>query len=459
MSQGCANHPESMALSTCKVCQKAICLMCVHEEKDGTYCSDACIGNLREVNDWVGTGSPSGEAARPQSVAVEAPAASSVFEEMPDHVAAPEQVAEVAHPDPVDIPEEPPPASAPPPPSTSNIGNPCYAHPDIRAKAFCRRCRRPICGLCIVENASGMFCSDACVSMGRSRKMGMGAKVAIMVVVLLAAGAGAYALKPELFQGLLGGSPAAPEKKPKDPKPTPPKPEPPKPQPPKPEPPKPEPPKPQPPKPEPPKPEPPRPEPPKPLPPLPPKPPPPKPTIMVHPWTSEEPGAWFRVRRGDKVEDVGLKARDAVSYTLSTQAWSGSQAQPAAEKQVDVEPIELLGEEKLEVEGRTYLCEVRRLKDRTEWTLVTGRHAGAVLRATSPEGSQEAVRLWEHTIRLSDRSFDCLVIESRLGEGRLLKSWYCPTYPLKTVRVERDGTLLEALVDCGYNWTSRQAPK
>jgi hypothetical protein len=458
-----------MALATCKVCMKAICLMCVHEEKDGTFCSEACIHNLREVNDWVGTGSappPQEAAAQPQPVAaaVEAPPASSVFEEMPEHVA------EVSHPDPVAIPEQSPAESEPPPPeapapSTNSIGNPCFAHPDIRAKAFCRRCRKPICGLCIIENAAGMFCSDACVSQSRSKtKLGAGAKAAVAVFVLAALGAGAYAVKPELFKGLLGT--AAPEKKKPDPKP--PKPEVPKPEVPKPEvpkPPKPEPPKPEVPKPEipkPPKPEPPKPEVPKPevpLPPPPPRPERPKPTIMVHPWSSDEPGTWYRVRRGDLLEDIGLKDRDPVSYTINVQTWSNGQARPATQAMMEVVPIEILGEESVEIEGRTYLCQVRRQKDRREWTLVTGRHAGAVLRAESPEASQEAVRVWEHEVRMGDRSFDCLVVESRHSEGRMIKSWYCPTYPLKIVRLERDGVLVEALVEWGSAWASRKPPK
>jgi hypothetical protein len=457
MSQGCANHPESMALSTCKVCLKAICLMCVHEEKDGTFCSEACISNLREVNDWVGTGSPPppAEAAQPQPVAA-AVEASTVFEEMPEHVA------EVSHPDPVAIPEEQPAAAAsePPPPSTSSIGNPCFAHPDIRAKAFCRRCRKPICGLCIVENAAGMFCSDACVSLGRSKtKMGTGTKAAVAAIVLLAAGAAVYAAKPELFKGIVGGTaPTPPKVEPrekKDPKPQPPKPEIPKPEDPKPDPPKP-------PKPELPKPELPKPvvRTPDPLPlPVAPKPLPPKATIMVHPWNVDEPGAWYRVRRGDQVEDVGLKQRDPVSYTISRQEWAKGESRPVSESTVEIEPIELLGEEPVEIEGRPYPCQVRRQKDRREWTLIAGRHAGAVLRVDSPAGTQEAVRLWEHTVRLRDRSFDCLVVESRESGGHLSKAWYCPTYPLRIVRLERDGNLVEALVEYGSAWASRKAPK
>ena len=42
MDKSCANHPESMALATCKACEKSICLMCVVDEKEGTFCSSDC---------------------------------------------------------------------------------------------------------------------------------------------------------------------------------------------------------------------------------------------------------------------------------------------------------------------------------------------------------------------------------------------------------------------------------
>ncbi len=161
------------------------------------------------------------------------------------------------------------------------------------------------------------------------------------------------------------------------------------------------------------------------------------------------------MKRGAATLDVGLKAKDAVSYTLATQPMGGA----VEEKKVELEPIELLREEPVEIEGRAYLCEVRRVGSRLEWTLVTGRHSGAVLRLESPEGSREAVRVWEHTINVGDRSFDCLVVESRESGGGLLKAWYCPSYPLRTLRLERDGALLEALVDSGYDWAARKAPK
>src|ERR671925_199711 len=42
MDKSCANHPESMALATCKACEKSVCLMCVVDEKEGTFCSSDC---------------------------------------------------------------------------------------------------------------------------------------------------------------------------------------------------------------------------------------------------------------------------------------------------------------------------------------------------------------------------------------------------------------------------------
>ena len=70
-----------------------------------------------------------------------------------------------------------------------------------------------------------------------------------------------------------------------------------------------------------------------------------------------------------------------------------------------------------------------------------------MLRAETAEGLSEAVRVWEHTITLGDRLFDCLVVESRVAGGHFVKTWYCPTYPLKKVRVERDAVALAGLVE------------
>ncbi|RPH41954.1 MAG: hypothetical protein EHM91_09740, partial [Planctomycetota bacterium] len=57
MDKSCANHPESMALATCKACEKSVCLMCVVDEKEGTFCSSEChtaFSNGQEVPKFVG---------------------------------------------------------------------------------------------------------------------------------------------------------------------------------------------------------------------------------------------------------------------------------------------------------------------------------------------------------------------------------------------------------------------
>src|ERR1043166_1030606 len=82
MEKTCANHPESLALATCKACEKSICLMCVQDEKEGTFCSTKCVNVFREVSDWVDPGNGSAVAA----AAAPAPAAQpsgSIFDPEP----------------------------------------------------------------------------------------------------------------------------------------------------------------------------------------------------------------------------------------------------------------------------------------------------------------------------------------------------------------------------------------
>lgn len=476
MEKTCANHPESLALASCKACEKAICLMCVHDEREGTFCSEDCIRNFREVSDWVGTGTET--EGPPASPPAPAPAAaSSVFEEMPERPATV-----------VETPSEPPPAEEPPPPepepepvpaakpATKTIGNPCYQHSDIRAKAFCTRCRRPICGLCIVENPTGMFCSDECAKNQRGRRGSPGLLKVAGVLVLLAGAAGAvYAVKPELFQPILGGTPSDVTSVETPPPPTPPAP------------PTPEPPKPQPPKevvktPEPPKP---APEPPKKpdvvTPPdapaetgpvetvkvtkaPPPRPEAPKPTRFVVAWGHESPGAWYRIRtmEGGKsvFTDVGLKDRDADACTLIVQKHAGGKGGAVAEQREPNQTVVLLGEERLRLDDRDYLCEIREPQEggSRQWVLMQGRHAGAVLRSEGPDGSFIAERLWENPVRVGDRVFDCLVVEGTIGNRRV-KTWYSPAFPLNAVRLEIDGETVSQAVLAGDSWTARPAPK
>jgi hypothetical protein len=181
---------------------------------------------------------------------------------------------------------------------------------------------------------------------------------------------------------------------------------------------------------------------------------------MIHPWMAENQGVWYRVQTlengSTKVTDIGLKDRDPVSYTLQIQEDGG----PVRETRTEVLPVEIWGEENVQIEDRSWACEIRGTKkpgggyDRT-WVLSQSRHAGAILMQETPEGKVVAQRVWEHTLRVGSRTYDCLVVEARVeGSGRLTKTWYSPAYPLGIVRVESERGSV-ALVASGDGWTTR----
>src|SRR5262245_54202464 len=168
MEKTCANHPESMAFASCKACEKSICLMCVVDEKEGTFCSDQCHKIFTEV----ATGTGGFAAAAP---AAAAPAAA-VFEgpESPPPAAEPAAPAAVETPAP-EMPEkqesifeiEPEAAPAADPealvaPGTKwrMIGAMCVAHQDTPAVATCDGCDKTLCALCLTETPGGTFCND-----------------------------------------------------------------------------------------------------------------------------------------------------------------------------------------------------------------------------------------------------------------------------------------------------------
>ncbi len=440
MEKTCANHPESMALATCKACDKSICLMCVLEEREGTFCSDACIRNLREVSDWVGGSETPAEPAPRSEPDPEPAAPSSIFEEMPD----PGSSAEPA--------ESAPETAAAVQTPRAGIGNPCATHPDIRAKAFCATCKRAICGLCIVETAAGMFCSEACSKHLAGKKGSPGLKVAVVLVLLAVGGAGVWVMLREMEKDVASQSNLL------NPNPEPIKPDPPQPPPQKPDPVQPVPPQPPPQKPDPVKPVPPK--------PPPPKPEPPKPTRLVHPWAGEEPGTWYRIMttQGGSVgyTDYGLKSRTETDYVLLSQECKGGKAGPVQESRIAVTPTVILGEEMLEIEGRPYPCEIRatRATDGStgrSWILMQGRHTGAVMKTESSEGTFRTQRVWEHTPRVNGRVFECLVVEgetSSAGSIQPLKTWFSGSLPLGALKIETGATSVN-LVDYGDDWSQR----
>jgi hypothetical protein len=516
MEKTCANHPESMALASCKACEKSICLMCVLDEKEGTFCSEQCHKIFTEVAGW--TDAPAGSSAAAAAAGPEAPPAAPE-PAAPAAVETPSPAMPERQESIFEIEPEAPPAGDPEPlvaPGTKwrMIGAMCVAHADTPAVATCDGCDKTLCALCLTETTNGTFC-NACVARnhpgaevkvlsqaataaaarkagapagtvpGRvtapSRKWRRGSSPAVKVaagIIIVGVAAAAYYFYTESQK--LQPNPAPPVAvQPPAVTPTPPKPPPPTPVPPPPTPPPPTP-TPQPPKPAPP--EPPKPVPPKPVPPPePPKPnpnpnpappePPREPIVLgrvTHPWAREAAGTWFRFRLSgagpDVYVDQGLKEKDAYSYVLHIQKLRKGDAAPeaAAEKRFDLTPYQVKTEEPLQIEDRKLLCEIREEKvagiATQTWVLIEGIHAGAVLKKTAGEKVLYlAKRFWDHTLRIGSRRLDCLVIEGeRAGDVGLLpvKTWYSTGVPGGVVREETfDGSL--TLVDAGEDWAAR----
>src|SRR5882672_2184702 len=143
MDKSCANHPESMALATCKACDKSICLMCVVDEKEGTFCSSECHAAFvegREVPKFVEAATVgSGGSQKIESIFDDAPSPSSESEGM--------NLPPASGDDPMPIVSE----------GTKwrSIGTQCQNHSDTPAVASCDRCAKPVCALCLLEASQG----------------------------------------------------------------------------------------------------------------------------------------------------------------------------------------------------------------------------------------------------------------------------------------------------------------
>jgi hypothetical protein len=481
MDKSCANHPESMALATCKACEKSICLMCVVDEKEGTFCSSDChtaFANGQEVPKFVGAVA---ETAAPAAAASGAQKIESIFDDGPSAPPAPsEQLATPAGDDPMPIVAE----------GTKwrPIGAQCQNHSDTPAVANCDRCSKPVCALCLLEASQGTFCSADCMGavakqpaaqpapaeraalQGRpqpvyrisknspSRRGANRAVIAASVLLLLALAAGGY-YAWNSFSALPEPGPVVIPPAPPDP-----------------------------------------------TPPVAVNPKPPdvvKPPVVVNPpvkppdtavtvtnpppvtytprtrpkvvkpvlvqsralnpWAELEPGAWFRIRsvRGNQVTytDTGLKEKGKDFYVLTVQTSTNGQAAPAADTRTTVQTVYLRGEESFTYDGQTYLCEIRTAsldeKAPRYWSLLAGRNQGAVIKAEAPEGSYTATTVWEHTLKVAGQSLECLVVEGKV-QNRPFKKWFCGTVPLGVVRMESEGESF-AIVDLGSDWSKRPA--
>lgn len=484
MDKSCANHPESMALATCKACDKSICLMCVVDEKEGTFCSSECHAAFvegREVPRYEES------AAQPASVASSGvQKIESIFDDGPSPApAASEGVNLPPSDDPMPIVAE----------GTKwrSIGAQCENHSDTPAVANCDRCAKPVCALCLLEASQGTFCSSDCMSsvaeqapapapagrrgapapqpvlapaeraalQGRpvfkfkeppkSNKTGLLAVVAVFAVIVAVGGYYAWkAFSPEGAPGL-SKPPVVENTPPVNPDPVDVKPPTPDPVAVKPPPVTPDPaPEVKAPDPEPrstgvyltprvvPK---------------------PVPTRTLNPWAEEQPGCWFRLRTtaGSRATytDIGLKEKSASSYTLSILTSADGKVN---EKKVDAPVVYLRGEQTITLDGQSYLCEAQAAtpdpKAPKTLSLLSSKYPGAVFQSEAPEAPFTATKAWEYSLVVKGRSFDCLVVEG-LSDKKPVKTYYC-AIPIQMVRLEKVGEST-VLVDFGTDWAKRPA--
>ncbi len=469
--------------------------MCVTDEKEGTFCSSECH---QAFVSGVPVAQPAGAAAASGDDAL-----SSIFDAEP----APSSNLNL------------PPSDGPEPIVAEGtkwrpIGAKCENHGDTDAVANCDRCGKAVCPLCLLEAAAGTFCSSDCMSgtaqpaaaeqealqappvpvpaapaapqpqrraqpvnvmaTGRAQKKSGGGMAAAVIFLLL--GAGGY-FGWDYYEKNLAPKPVEPPPvvvvEPPKPVVQPPKPvvEPPKPavQPPKPvvEPPKPvvQPPKPvvQPPKPvtpvavtepvkKPVKKEPPR----------------PRPAKFFNPWGAEDVGTWYRIRTDQNgattYTDTGVKAKGDGFTVLQIQVCKDGQAGPVTEQKVEPQVVFLSGEQSFTYNDRPFLTEIRQYGQDPEapkvWSLLQGQNFGAVIQAETPQGLLTARRVWEHTLRINQRSFECLVVEATIEKNAAVvstvKTWFSPQVPMGFVREERAGQV-RSVVAWGMDWARRPA--
>ena len=487
MDKSCANHPESMALATCKACEKSICLMCVVDEKEGTFCSSECHSAFvegREVPKYE-------ESAQPASVATSgAQKIESIFDDGPSPAPASSEGLNL-----------PPSEDAMPIVAEGtkwrSIGTQCDNHSDTPAVANCDRCGKPICALCLLEAAQGTFCSSDCLnsvaaqapapaargSKGpaqpvlapaeraalqgkpvfkfkeppKSNKTGLMVVVVIFAIIIPVGGYYCWKVfspeaSAEQNNSAVLNNPPPVDPRPVDPKPVDPKPVDP--------------------------------------PPVPVTPPVvnrdpepvaktpgpdpapstgiylkprvvPKaiPTRILNPWADERPGTWYRLRTtaGGKTTytDIGLKEKSGSSYTLAVQKSGGS---PAAEEKTDAPTVYLRGEQTLTIDGQSYLCEAQSASEDAAapktLMLVSSKYPGAVFKSEGPGGTFSANKAWEYTTTVKGRSFDCLVVEGLL-DNKPVKTYYAAV-PIQVIRREKAGEST-VLVDFGEDWAKRPA--
>src|SRR5688572_12121786 len=103
MAKNCVNHLESHAVADCAVCGKSVCLMCVEEDTNASYCSGDCAASGR---------------SRLAEASIDAPRAQK---------------------------------------------GACVNHPDSKATSYCQVCDKALCASCMIQTPEGTVCTPACL--------------------------------------------------------------------------------------------------------------------------------------------------------------------------------------------------------------------------------------------------------------------------------------------------------
>lgn len=185
-------------------------------------------------------------------------------------------------------------------------------------------------------------------------------------------------------------------------------------------------------------------------------------TKVIDPWEGKAEGTWYRFKMTktdqEVYSDVGLKTREAACNVLVGQRGEKGKFGPAEPSRLQHQTVTVLRKEALNIQGRDYACDVVETSsgERT-WVIKEGKYAGAVLKTVSQLGVYQAKTVWEHTLKVKGKEFECLVIEAELkfkDKSVSSKTWFCPTVPTHNLRIVSEGDTME-LIDFGADWATR----
>jgi hypothetical protein len=163
----------------------------------------------------------------------------------------------------------------------------------------------------------------------------------------------------------------------------------------------------------------------------------------------------------DSFTDTGLAEKGRDYIVLVTQTHVAGVAGEAVRTRTDLKGAgAAAGEETVEVDGQKLACRVFEAGGVKSWTVKDGPFKGAVVRLEAEGLRQRATKLATETLRVKDRTFECVVadIEREAGGAKAAeRTWTSAQCPIGLVKSEGAESSY-ALVDFGDDWEKRPAP-